>query len=154
MPDLTLGQIVLSAGGLVLVVAGVLGLWPLLFPRTSKRSTGRLTINERAYLVRNVPASPVLIAPALKAPVVIEPEQPLPVALAAGFIPQETPPIPQKTLPVPVATTSSTDEGLVEELFAEMFSLRTALNDLVSEVRSIRVDLDARGRKTPVKRAA
>lgn len=76
------------------------------------------------------PAAPVRLADVLL-------PRPEPEALAEQAAPVE-PSRPDESSPSAVNTISSSDTELVEELFAEMFALRSTVADLVGEVHQLR----------------
>ncbi|MPZ50761.1 MAG: hypothetical protein GEU75_15920 [Dehalococcoidia bacterium] len=95
--DLTIGQIVVLAGGGLLMLGGIVGVFVL----PGRRREGRVEDS------------------------------------GASDAPESS----------PVMATAAMDVGLTEELFAELFSVRSAVSELIAEVRDMRQSLDGPGQR-------
>ena len=143
MPEET-GQMIIFVAGVLLVLGGLLGLAPILRSRRAKE--GEETIRSREKrLVRRTTVQAAADAPDPRL------EEPSDEAFESLLIdvraedPLADPEIaPSLSSSLSAYDDADGDPALVEELFAELFTIRAALASLTTEVKSLRGSLDDR----------
>ena len=137
-------QMVIFGAGVLLVLGGVLGLAPLLHWRRAKEGQETARSFEKV-LVRRATMPPAAPLPPVRhfseEPTGDTAESPSDDAPAEEALAEaENTPSLSSSLAAP--GNAEGDEALVEELFAELFSIRTALASLTAEVKSLHGSID------------